>query len=175
VPEVLEELNILGLRVDRWSGIHGPAANLEDLPRLTVCTTSTHDSSTLRGWWEEDGRNRAEYCRSLDLHQHPDYLTTEACAAILARNLDANSMIVVLPLQDLFALHYDLRTLEPGAERINLPGVQSPINWTYRIKLTIEDLLAYDAFNDFVSEVITVRRNKPLAALSHAAATADAS
>src|SRR5262249_9683958 len=135
----------------------------------------THDSSTLRGWWEEEGRNRAEYCRNLNLRERLDYLTTEVCAAILARNLDANSMIVVVPLQDLFALHYDLRTMDPNAERINVPGTQSPVNWTYRTKLTMEDLLAYEAFNDLVTEVIAVRRNKQPAALSHAAATADAS
>src|SRR5262249_7367784 len=84
VPEVLEELNILGLRVDRWSGIHGPALSLEHFPKLTVSTPSTHDSSTLRGWWQEEGWNRGEYFRSLNLSGAcPDYLTTEVCTAIL--------------------------------------------------------------------------------------------
>ena len=53
VPEVLEDLNILGLRVDRWSHQGEPATSLEHFPTLTVSTTSTHDSSTLRGWWQE--------------------------------------------------------------------------------------------------------------------------
>ena len=72
-------------------------------------------------------------------------------------------------MQDLFALHYDLRTWEPGDERINVPGVESPDNWSYRIKLPIEALLAYDAFNDYVKELIIRRRNKRSPALAGAA------
>jgi 4-alpha-glucanotransferase len=90
----------------------------------------------------------------------PEYLTTEVCAAILERNLQSNSTIVVLPLQDLFAVHYDLRTLEPGAERINVPGVTSTDNWTYRMKLQIESLLAYDRYNDYLRSLIARRRLK---------------
>ena len=140
---------------------NGPAISLESFPKLTVSTTSTHDSSTLRGWWQEEGWNRDEYFRSLNLPGScPDYLTTEVCAGILERNLNASSMIVVVPLQDLFALHYDLRTLEPDAERVNVPGVNSPHNWTYRMKLRIEELLAYDGFNDTVKQLVARRRNR---------------
>jgi 4-alpha-glucanotransferase len=67
-------------------------------------------------------------------------------------------VIVVVPLQDFFALHYDLRTLEPNAERINLPGVASADNWSYRMKLRVEDLLAYNAFNDSVKQLVARRR-----------------
>jgi len=171
VPEVLQELDILGLRVERWSGINGSVSEVEDFPKLTVNTTSTHDSSTLRGWWQEHGWNREEYFRTLNLPGPcPAYLTTEVCAAILERNLNANSMIVVLPLQDFLALHYDLRTLEPSAERINVPGVESPENWTYRMKVSIESLLAYDVFNDRLKELVAKRRTREQATLTDAAA-----
>jgi 4-alpha-glucanotransferase len=161
VPEVLEELEILGLRVERWSGNNGQLCSPEHFPRLTVSTTSTHDSSTLRCWWQEQGWNRNEYFCSLNLPGScPDYLTTEVCAAILERHLNSNSLIVTIPLQDLFALHYDLRTLDPNKERINVPGVESAENWTYRMKLPIEALLAYDAYNDYLKGFVTRRRNK---------------
>jgi 4-alpha-glucanotransferase len=170
VPEVLDALRILGLRVDRWSGIYGPSPSLEGLPKLTVVTTSTHDCSTLRGWWEEYGWNRDEYFTNLNLPGPcPEYLTTEVCAAILERNLNAGSLIVVLPLQDLFALHYDLRTMEPNDERINVPGVQSTDNWTYRMKVSIEALLAYDVFNDHLRELVVRRRERVPAAIADAA------
>ena len=68
----------------------------------------------------------------------------------------------MLPLQDLFALHYDLRTLDPHAERINVPGVESEENWTYRMKLPIEALLAYNAYNDFLKELVMRRRTKAM-------------
>ena len=163
VPEVLEELGILGLRVERWSDQDGHLASPDRLPRLTVSTTSTHDSSTLRGWWQEQGWNRQEYFACLNLPGScPGCLTTEVCAAILERNLNSNSLIVVLPLQDLFAIHYDLRTPDPAAERINVPGVKSAGNWTYRMKLPIESLLAYDLYNDYLKGFIARRRNKAL-------------
>jgi 4-alpha-glucanotransferase len=166
VPEVLDELNILGLRVERWSDRNGRLCNPSDYPRLTVSTTSTHDSSTLRCWWQEHGWNRLEYFASLNLPGDcPDYLTTEVCAAIVERQLNSNSLIVVFPLQDLFALHYDLRTMDPHAERINVPGVESENNWTYRMKLPIEALLAYDSYNDYLLGFITRRRNKMLSGI----------
>jgi hypothetical protein len=52
----------------------------------------------------------------------PDYLTTEVCAAILERNLKSNSKIVVMPLQDMFALHYDLRTMDPERSGLMCPA-----------------------------------------------------
>ena len=163
VPAVLEELNILGLRVERWSDRYGVICNPEIYPRLTVSTTSTHDSSTLRCWWEEQGWNRHEYFQSLSLHGDcPDYLTTEVCAAIIERQMKSNSLMVILPLQDLFALHYDLRTLDPALERINVPGVESDDNWTYRMKLSIEDLISYDAFNNYLKGFVTRRRSRSL-------------
>jgi len=162
VPVVLEKLNILGLRVERWAASDGKISHPETYPRLTVSTTSTHDSSTLRGWWQEHGWNRNQYFNELGVPGGcPDYLTTEVCAAILERNLKSNSKMVVLLLQDMFALHYDLRTLDPNDERINVPGMESEVNWTYRMKLPIESLLAYDAFNDYLRRFITRRRNRP--------------
>jgi len=163
VPEVLEDLDILGLRVERWSDRDGRLCSPETYPRLTVSTTSTHDSSTLRCWWQEHGWNRHEYFHALNLPGNcPDYLTTEVCAAIMERQLNSNSLIVVLPLQDLFALHYDLRTMDPHAERINVPGVESDENWVYRMKLPIEALLAYDSYNNYVKRFIDHRRTKTL-------------
>ncbi len=159
VPEVLEELGLLGLRVERWGD--GSGRHPGKFPRLTVSTTSTHDTSTLRGWWQEQGWNRHEYFGWLNLPGScPDYLTTEVCAAILERNLNSNSLIAVFPLQDLFALHYDLRTPDPADERINVPGVESAGNWTYRMKLPIESLLAYGLYNDYLKEFIARRRNR---------------
>jgi 4-alpha-glucanotransferase len=163
VPEVLEELNILGLRVERWSDKNGHLSHPEAYPRLTVSTTSSHDTSTLRGWWEEQGWNREEYFDNLHVPGScPDYLTTEVCAAILERNLKSNSLLVVLPLQDLFALHYDLRTLDPNSERINVPGVESAENWTYRMKLSIESLLGYESYNDYLRRFTARRRNREI-------------
>ncbi len=73
VPRVLAELGILGLRIVRWSreyeqaGPGEPAAFIAPAryPPLTVCTPSVHDTSTIRGWWEEDAAERELFFRSL--------------------------------------------------------------------------------------------------------------
>ena len=70
--------------------------------------------------------------------------------------------------QDLFALHYDLRVLDPAQERVNVPGLQNEENWTYRMKPSIETLIAYDRFNDYLAEFIEQRRNKTLGASARA-------
>src|SRR3569623_439755 len=67
VPPVMQQLNILGLRIQRYVMYRkilrlvrkSTDPKLEflhpaDYPYMTVCTPSVHDTSTLRGWWEED-------------------------------------------------------------------------------------------------------------------------
>ena len=55
VPGVMKELGILGLHVQRMPA--DPAVEFShpnDAPYLSVVTPSSHDTSTMRGWWEED-------------------------------------------------------------------------------------------------------------------------
>ena len=55
VQDVLDRLSILGLRIQRMP--KDPKEKLENphsYPYLTVCSPSVHDTSTIRGWWEED-------------------------------------------------------------------------------------------------------------------------
>jgi 4-alpha-glucanotransferase len=59
--------------------------------------------------------------------------------------------------------------MEPNDERINVPGVQSTDNWTYRMKVSIEALLAYDVFNDHLRELVVRRRERVPAAIADAA------
>ena len=58
VPETMEAHKILGLRVVRWcrewSKDGQPFIPFADYTPLSVSTTSVHDSSTLRQWWEEE-------------------------------------------------------------------------------------------------------------------------
>ena len=55
VPEVMDDLHILTLEIQRMPKKTGSAFfHPKDAPYLSVVTPSTHDMSTLRGWWEED-------------------------------------------------------------------------------------------------------------------------
>ena len=71
VPRVLADLGILGLRIERWAREWkrpgSPFIPPREYPALTVCTPSVHDTSTLRGWWEEDRAEREAYFPLLEL------------------------------------------------------------------------------------------------------------
>jgi 4-alpha-glucanotransferase len=165
VPGVLKELGILSLKIERWARQYdkpgSPFIAPGDYPRLSVCSPSGHDTSTLRGLWEENGWDRENYYRLLGLAgQCPNYLTSEISKAIIQRNLDANSLLCIFPLQDFLGLYYNLRTDNPADERINVPGIVAPENWAYRMKTTIEFLIGYDEYNDYVKWLVEGRRKR---------------
>ena len=58
VSSVLEELDILSLKVIRWSRhwfyADMPYEEFQNYRELSVATTSVHDSSTLRQWWNTE-------------------------------------------------------------------------------------------------------------------------
>lgn len=148
VPEglrdVLNELGILSLKIERWEiDKNGTFIHPSKFPRLSVSTPSVHDLATLRVWWEESEEHIA-YFDQLELDGDcPSYLTVEVAEAVIKRNLESSSAIVVFQIQDLFALTYDLRIDPPVAERINVPGTVGDHNWTYRIPVTIEALCGH--------------------------------
>jgi 4-alpha-glucanotransferase len=129
-----------------------------------VCSPSTHDTTTLRGWWEEELReDRAQYGSLLGVPETcPTELTPDLSAKIIERNLQANSLLCIFAVQDLLGLESRLRTLTPADERINVPGATSPLNWTYRMSASLETLLGLDAFNSQLRRLIKLRRNRPL-------------
>lgn len=149
VPGVMDDLNILSLEIQRMP----KQRNLEfsqpsDAPYLSVVTTSSHDMSTIRGWWEE---NRAVtqlfYSQVL---QHPGE-APDACEPwinreIVVQHLLSPAMWAVFPLQDLLGMDGAIRRNDPLTEQINVPS--NPYHyWKYRMHLNLEDLLELTAFN----------------------------
>ncbi len=70
VPEVMNELQILSLEIERMpKNPEVEFTRLKNIPYMSVCTTSTHDMSTIRGWWEEDREKTQRYYNQvLKLH-----------------------------------------------------------------------------------------------------------
>ena len=167
VPSTLNALGILGLRIERWAREYhkegAPYIDPTRYPRLSVCTPSVHDTSPLRAWWVEPGWDKAAYARLLGLHEPlPEELTPWLCQRIIERQLAANSLLCVFQIQDLFALSTDLRTIEPEAERINVPGTISLSNWSYRIPVDLEDLQAHEPLCRLLRALIKTRRTRAL-------------
>lgn len=62
VPDVMKQTGILSLEIQRMP--KDPEKEFfhpNDAPYLSVITPSTHDMSTVRGWWEENREKNAAF------------------------------------------------------------------------------------------------------------------
>ncbi len=113
-----------------------------------MVTPSTHDMSTLRGWWKED-RGVIQRFFNQELGRPgraPDSCESWVSAAILAQHAASPAMWAVFQLQDLLGIDERLRRENPDEERINVPA--NPNNyWRYRMHLTLEQLIAAEGLN----------------------------
>jgi 4-alpha-glucanotransferase len=156
VPLVLKRLGILSLEVQRWPKQMGDRlADPSQYPYLSVCTTSTHDMSTLRGWWEEEPEIRQYLWTEVMGHTGtaPSECSPQICRFIVEQNLAAASMWCILPLQDWLGIDGRLRHPVAGEERINVPALPR-YYWRYRMHLTLSTLLEADELNRAITELV---------------------
>jgi 4-alpha-glucanotransferase len=169
VPEVLKQLSILSLKIERWTREwekpDQPYIPVTKYPRLSVCTPSVHDTSTLRGWWilELNDSEKNIYLKNLRLRTKNviDY-TQEIAEKIIKYHLGTNSIFCIFQIQDIFSLFQELQVINPDDERINVPGTVSEKNWSYRIYSTLEFLINYDKFNDYLTSLLQEREKRIL-------------
>lgn len=76
VPPSLEQLGIIGLRIQRMPGWEDPTAefgNPATYGYLNVASPSCHDTTPLRAWWKDIGpKARKSFQRFLDSCDIPD-------------------------------------------------------------------------------------------------------
>jgi 4-alpha-glucanotransferase len=113
VIDLRDELNLPGMNV---------VARRSDIDWRTdsVLYTSTHDSDTLKGWWQSWGRENqrrlAAGARSRD----------EEHRTLLRNVLNVENELVIVPAQDLLGL---------GSEaRMNRPGTVGNGNWKWKLE-----------------------------------------
>ncbi|MBR4155194.1 MAG: 4-alpha-glucanotransferase [Bacteroidales bacterium] len=156
VPDVMQQLNILSLEVQRMP--KNPCdtfVNPKDNPYLSVDTTSTHDTSTLRGWWEENGELTNRFYREMLRHFEgaPYFAEPYICKEIIEQHLNSSSMLTILPIQDYIAIDGDLRWNETQREQINVPA-NSEHHWCYKMHQSLESLNERHDFNNILREMI---------------------
>ncbi len=168
IPEcvawVMNDLRILSLEIQRMP--KNPTyefGRLNEYPYRSVCTISTHDMSTLRGWWEEDYQQTQRYYNSM-LGRHgnaPSVATAELCEEIVRNHLYSNSILCILAWQDWLSIDEEWRNPNVQEERINVPA--NPRHyWRYRMHLTLEELLKAEGLNNKIKELVNQTRRKPL-------------
>jgi 4-alpha-glucanotransferase len=150
VPEVMNQLGILSLEIQRMPKEYGKEIfHPKDAPYLSVVTPSTHDMSTIRGWWEEDRSKSASFYHHVmgQRGDAPVHCESRINRAIVLQHLYSPAMWSIFLLQDLLGMSDPLRRDDPHEERINVPA--NPNNhWKYRMHLALEDLLNKKEFNE---------------------------
>ncbi len=149
VPGVMKQLGLLSLEIQRMPKQLGREfSRPADAPYLSVVTPSSHDMSTIRGWWEENAKvTETFYNQELGLSgAAPQEATPEIVQAVVHQHLASPAMWSIFQLQDLLGMDESLRRKDVAAERINIPAIPN-YYWRYRMHLTLEKLQRADAFN----------------------------
>lgn len=161
VREVMHDLSILSLEIQRMpKNQNDEFAMSSDAPYLSVCSTSTHDTSTLRGWWAEDRGISQRFFRSFINKEVkvPDSMEPWLAREIINQHLLSPAMWAIFPIQDILATDGDLRYKNIQEERINIPAIAQNY-WRYRLHVKIEDLIKNKKFSsDFLSMITSSGR-----------------
>jgi 4-alpha-glucanotransferase len=154
VPVVMKQLGIASLEIQRMpKNLQQEFFHPYQAPYLSVVTPSTHDMSTIRGWWEEDRAKTQRFYNHI-LGQWGDAPPT--CEpwinkAIILQHLHSPAMWSIFQLQDLLGMSETLRRENPHEERINVPAIPKHY-WRYRMHITLEQLLKEKEFNEELKE-----------------------
>lgn len=156
VPGVMKDLGILSLEIQRMPKdpktlFFHPA----NAPYLSVVTPSTHDMSTIRGWWEEDRQQTQQFYNS-ELGNWgiaPWYCEDWVNRQIVNQHVYSPAMWSIFQIQDLMGMDGKLRKQNPQEERINRPDNPNHY-WRYRMHLSIEDLMKETTFNDSLKALL---------------------
>lgn len=138
LPEVLRSLGVLSLEVERMPKKAGQQfTDIRQANYLSVLTPSTHDMSTLRGWWQEDPAITNNYYRNiLGLPGNAPQLPGNGLVKeIIQRHRAAPAMWRIFQVQDLLAASGNHTLQEPDSERINIPA-NTQHYWRYRVPHT---------------------------------------
>lgn len=157
VPDVMRQLGILSLEIQRMP--KDPQREFfhpNDAPYLSVVTPSTHDMSTIRGWWEED-RVKTQHFYNNELGQwgaSPWFCEAWVNKAVVLQHLHSPAMWSIFQLQDILGISATLRRENPAEEQINIPADPKHY-WRYRMHINLEDLLKEKGFNHELKEMVT--------------------
>ena len=156
VPDLMKQLGLLSLEIQRMPKDNSKEFfHPNDAPYLSVVTPSTHDMSTIRGWWEEDkAKMQGFYNHQLGKEGGAPYF----CEAwinrlIVVQHLYSPAMWSIFQLQDLMGIDDKIRIENPNDERINVPANPKHY-WRYRMHMGLEQLMQEDAFNTDLKDLI---------------------
>ena len=182
MERVLDKCGILGLKVIRWcrkwEKLNQPFASLKSYRRLSIVTTSVHDSSTMREWYNEEIKRLnmpADQIRPQNFFEQSDidafgvdsskiHFTESFCpqtAQLLLETFAKTSGAwFINPLQDWLYLDAKYYDSDQKSERINVPGSVTSFNWTWRMPVYVEELSENQNLTEKISSVAKIHNEQ---------------
>jgi 4-alpha-glucanotransferase len=156
VPDVMKQLGILSLEIQRMpKDAATEFFHPNDAPYMSVVTPSTHDMSTIRGWWQEDRVKTQRFYNTImgRYGEAPYFCEPWVNKEIVIEHLYSPAMWSIFQLQDWLGINEKIRRQNPEEERINVPANPNHY-WRYRMHLSLEELLQADEFNEEVQHYV---------------------
>ncbi|MBP5365375.1 MAG: 4-alpha-glucanotransferase [Bacteroidales bacterium] len=142
VPVVMQRMQILALELQRMPKFNWDKyGDCSKYQYLSVCATSSHDISGIRGWWEENFNESQWFYNNVMKHEGeaPRVATENIVSEIMQMNLMSPSMLCINPIQDYAGMVDHMPHLYPNEERINQPA-DTNNQWKYRVPFKIDEL-----------------------------------
>lgn len=148
--QMMQENSIIGYRVLRWEKDNEVFREPRSYPVASLATTATHDTETLKEWWEAmPDWQRANVWEMISAKKTDGKVPFDfdTHKAIIKRLLESNSCIVMFLIQDIMG----------SGGRINTPGTVSDDNWNYRVPYETAEFAAkhyrqMDMFKELMKE-----------------------
>jgi 4-alpha-glucanotransferase len=131
---LMRENGIAGFKVLMWERDNGAYCDPKNYPKASLATTSTHDTETLSGWWDNMQKwDKAALWQMLSGQATDGNIPFgfDVQKMIFKRLFDGASCMVVIPVSDITG----------SKERINVPGTVSADNWSRRIECEPEEFV----------------------------------
>lgn len=158
-PEVracLHSLGICGTKVMRWERNWNTDRSFikpQNYPFDSMTTLSTHDSETLLQWWKKCPEEAKDYAHSLGW-EYNAVLSHEHHLNILKDSHDSKSLFHINLLQEYLALIPGMTWPNLEEERINIPGIISDKNWTYRFRPQLEEIIQSEPLKNLIKNIL---------------------
>jgi 4-alpha-glucanotransferase len=159
LSKVLLEFGIPGISVQRWQKnwkegkfLKSPKYNL-----LSVATLSTHDTSLFLEWFENEAKKeeKTEFLKLLNLGKFSK-------KTLILKNLEFINYVPCIFSINLISEWLFLDNIlkkSPSFYRINVPGKKLKKNWTFKLPISLEELLEHK-INFQISEILSKTERK---------------
>ena len=152
----LRDMGIAGWKIVMWERDWDHDSSFipfDEYPPACVITLSTHDTPTLRGWWQKNEADAREFAAFMDWEYTPS-LSREQRIEILRASHKASSLFHINMLQEYLSLFDEMTFENPEDERPNIPNTVSAYNWSIRYVPSVEEIVSNSELKTILKNII---------------------